>query len=346
VARRSKKKKKLYWIPVLIVLLAGGYFGYVYYQKWFAPNVVKTGKLYIPTHAGYGQMLDSLRPFLKDTESFEWLARQKKYNLRIKPGRYTLRKNESNNEIINRLRIGAQDEIAIRVGNYSSIFELAGRVAPFLECDSQQIVAAIVTADFSKGYDTANMLHFFFPETYNFHWNTSGTQFVARMKKQYDQFWNEERIQEAKQVNMTPLSVTILASIVQLESAMADEQPRVAGLYLNRLKKGMKLDADPTVIYAMKRAEGFKRKIQRVYYKNLFIESPYNTYRYKGLPPGPICMPNTSALNAVLHPVQHNYLFFVADPQKPGYHIYAETLQQQEENADRYRKWLDQNKIQ
>lgn len=331
---------------LLAVLLAlGGYFGYYYYKKWFAPNVKETGKLYIPTNASYSQVLDSIRPLLNDPESFDWLARQKKYNSRIKPGRYSIKKGESNNELVNKLRIGDQDEISIRIGNYASIYELAGKVGPFLETDSAGLVAAITTADFTRGYDTANMLVFFFPETYNFHWNTSGAAFVKRMKTQYDKYWTEERQQLARDRNMNPMQVTTLASIVQLESAMPDEQPRVAGLYLNRLKVGMKLDADPTVIFAMKKAEGFTRKINRVYYKNLAIESPYNTYRYKGLPPGPICMPNASALEAVLHPAEHKFIYFVADATRPGYHVYAATLQEQEVNANKYREWQNAHNV-
>lgn len=348
MAKRKRKSSSKKYIGVLLALLviAGGYGGFFYYQKWLKPNISHSGKLFIPTGAGYRQVLDSIRPFLKDTESFEWLARQKKYNHRIKPGRYTLSKNESNSSVINRLRLGEQDEIGIRIGNYASIFELAGRVGPLLETDSAGLVKAILEADFVKGYDTAALIFFFFPDTYNFHWNTSGKAFVDRMKQQYDRYWTDEKIQQAKDKQMTPLEVTTLASIVQLESAKTDEQPRVAGLYLNRLKAGMKLDADPTVIYAMRKAEGFKRKIYRVYYKNLAIESPYNTYKYKGLPPSPICMPNKSALEAVLHPAEHSYLYFVADPQRPGYHVYAATLKEQEENADKYRKWADTNKVQ
>ncbi len=348
MARRKKKNKnsgKYIALLLVVILSLGGYFGYFYYNKWLAPNVKETGKLFIPTNASYAQVLDSIRPMLKDPESFDWLARQKKYNSRIKPGRYSIRKGESNNELVNRLRMGEQDEIAIRIGNYSSIYELAGKVGAFLETDSAGLVAAIATADFTRGYDTANMLVFFFPETYNFHWNTSGAAFVKRMKSQYDKYWTEERQQQARDRNMTPMQVTTLASIVQLESAMSDEQPRVAGLYLNRLKVGMKLDADPTVIFAMKKAEGFKRKIYRVYYKNLAIESPYNTYRYKGLPPGPICMPNVSALEAVLHPAEHKFIYFVADATRPGYHVYAATLAEQEVNANKYREWQNAHNV-
>ena len=337
-------KKTLIWLLLLIVI-GGGYFGYYFYQKLYAGNMVKSGKLYIPTGASYMQVLDSIAPFLDNKEHFDWVAQKKKYPGLIKAGRYTIQKGENNTELINKLRTGAQDEIAIRIGNYSSIFELAAKIAPFLETDSAAIIATITTDDYSKGLDTAEMLYYFMPETYNFHWNTSAKQFVQRMKEQYNRFWTNERKQQAALLNMSQLEITTLASIVQLESAVREEQPRVARLYLNRLRIGMKLDADPTVIFAMKKASGFSQKIQRVYNKNLQIESPYNTYRYKGLPPGPICMPNPSALEAVLKPARHNYLYFVADPAKPGYHIYAATLQEQEKNAAVYRRWLNEKNI-
>jgi UPF0755 protein len=338
----SSKIGPVILIIILIAALGGGYF---YYKNWLQPNTVKSGKLYIPTGAKYSQVLDSIRLFLKDEASFEWLAKQKKYPQSIKPGRYTIKKNESNSSIINRLRIGEQDEIAIRIGNYSSIYELAGKMGSLLEADSGQLMEAMTSADFAKGYDTAALIYFYFPNTYNFHWNTSATQFVSRMKKEYDKYWTNTKNQEASNMNMTPLQVTTLASIVQLESAQTDEQPRIAGLYLNRLKIGMKLDADPTVIFALKKADGFRTEIHRVYYKNLSIESPYNTYRNAGLPPSPICMPNKSALEAVLHPAKHNYLYFVADPKKPGYSIYATTLAEQEANAAKYRDWANQNNV-
>ena len=333
-------------LPVLIILLLiGGYLAFEGYKRWLMPNTVKTGKLFIPTNATYTQVLDSLKPFLKDVTTFNWLARQKKYDNRIKPGRYSIGKNENNSTLINRLRSGAQDEISIRIGNYSSIYELAGKMGSLLEPDSASIVEAIVSADFAQGHDTAALVAFFFPNTYNFHWNTSGKAFVMRMKTQYDKYWTGARIQDAMDKKMTPLEVSTLASIVQLESSKTDEQPRVAGLYLNRLNIGMKLDADPTVIYAMRKAAGFKQKIQRVYNKNLEIVSPYNTYKNKGLPPGPICMPNQSALDAVLHPAEHKYLYFVADPSRPGYHLYATTLEEQEKNATIYREWLNRNNV-
>ena len=346
MANQGRKPGKNYLLIILLILLiAGGYFCFDGYKKWLMPNTVKAGKLFIPTNAGYAEVLDSLKPFLENRATFEWLAKQKKYTRHIRPGRYTIHKGESNNALINRLRSGAQDEIAIRIGNYSSIFELAGKVGSVLETDSASLVQAIVSADFAKGIDTAMLVAFYFPDTYHFHWNTSGAAFVSRMKQQYDRYWTPERIQEASGSNMTPLQVATLASIVQLESSKTDEQPRVAGLYLNRLKIGMKLDADPTVIYAMRKAAGFRQRIERVYNKNLEIVSPYNTYKNNGLPPGPICMPNQSALDAVLHPADHQFLYFVANPEKPGYHVYATTLEEQEKNAAIYRQWLNAHNV-
>ncbi|MFT4061302.1 MAG: endolytic transglycosylase MltG [Edaphocola sp.] len=349
MARRKNKKpnNSALWAVLLVIVVAGAACGgYFYYTRWLVPNIRKEGKLFIPTGATYNQALDSIAPFLENKETFAWLARHKNYQAKIWPGRYTVKTGESNQELLQRLLYGVQDEIPIRIGNYSSIFEMAGRVAPLLETDSAKMVAAMLEADFAKGCDTAALTAFYFPDTYNFHWNTSAAQFVKRMKSVYDQYWTAQRIAEAQAQNLTPMQATTLASIVQLESAHADEQPRVAGLYLNRLKIGMKLDADPTVIYAKKKAEGFNTKIQRVYYKDLAIASPYNTYRVAGLPPSPICMPNKSAMEAVLHPVRHDFLYFVADPSKPGYHIYARTLAEQEKNAATYRQWLNKNNIQ
>jgi len=310
-----------------------------------AKNVPAEAKLYIPTNATFNQLLDSIRPLVKDVKSFEKLAIKKGLKKHFYSGRYTLKAGMTNKEIVQLILTGKQDEIPVRVGNYASVLELAGRMATVFEADSLSILEAIVAAEHHKGLDTAKMLYSFIPNTYNFHWNTSGSQFVQRMKKEYDNFWTEERLALARAANMTPLEVTTLASIVQLESAKPDEQPKVAGLYLNRLREGRKLDADPTIVFIKKMQNGFKTKVSRVYYKDLDIVSPYNTYRNKGLPPGPICMPNPSAIDAVLRPEQHSYYYFVADTARPGYHIFAETLSEHERNANAYRKWANNNNV-
>jgi len=343
--RKKKNSPTVRTLVLAVILLAAAACGHFYYRNWLQPNTVKSGKLYIPTGADYKQVMDSLRPFLEHESTFEWLAARKKYPQLVKPGRYTLHKGEGNSALINRLRLGQQDEIAIRIGNYASIYEMAGKLGALLEPDSAKLVAAMTGAGFAAGYSPDALLFFYFPDTYNFHWNTSAAQFVERMKKVYDQYWTEERKQQAARQQLSPFQATTLASIVQLESGVKQEQPQIAGLYLNRLRIGMKLDADPTVIYALQKAGGFKAPIHRVYFKDLAMDSPYNTYRYRGLPPGPICMPDRSAIEAVLHPAQHDYLYFVADPQRPGYSLFAKTLAEQEANAAKYREWANQNNV-
>ncbi len=308
-------------------------------------NVAREGKLHIPTNATFEQIIDSIQPLLKDAESFREYAQSNDLSKRFYSGRYSIKKGMNNKEIVQMIREGKQDEIAIRIGNYASIIELAGKLGNILEADSSEILDAIVQADFTKDLDTAKKLYFFLPNTYNFHWNTSGELFVAKMYKEYQKFWNQERLSLAQAANMSPLEVTTLASIVQLESAKADEQARVAALYLNRLKMGMKLDADPTIVFIKKMQQGFTQKVSRVYYKDLAIVSPYNTYTNKGLPPGPICMPNPSAIDAVLKPEKHDYIYFVADTAKPGYHLFARTLKEQELNAAAYRAWANKNNV-
>ncbi len=310
-----------------------------------ADNVKQEAKLHIPTGANFQQIIDSISPLVKDLKSFESFAKKQGMEKRFYSGRYTLKPDMSNKEIVLMIQEGKQDEIAIRIGNYASITELAGKMAGVLEPDSISILSALVSSDFTKGFDTAQKLYLFLPNTYNFHWNTSGNQFVEKMQKAYEKFWTDERGQKAAIAKMSPLEVTTLASIVQLESAKPDEQAKVAALYLNRLRIGMKLDADPTIVFLKKMQNGFTQKVSRVYYKDLAIQSPYNTYLNKGLPPSPICMPNPSAIDAVLNPEQHDFIYFVADTARLGYHLFAKTLEEQEKNAKAYRAWADNNNV-
>lgn len=308
-------------------------------------NVIRESKLYIPTNASFQQIIDSLKPLVTDLSSFESYAKSKKLDTRFYAGRYTLKPKMKNSELVSMIQQGLQDEIPIRIGNYASIMELSGKMASILEADSVELLQSIMNATYLDGLDTAKRLYGFIPNTYNFHWNTSGDQFVSKMKQEFEKFWTKDRTNLAEQSKMSPLEVTTLASIVQLESSKEDEQAKVAGLYLNRLKIGMKLDADPTIVFLKKQQNGFKEKVSRVYYKDLAIPSPYNTYINKGLPPSPICMPNPSAIDAVLNPMQHNYIYFVADTTKAGYHLFATTLAEQERNAKAYRTWANNNNV-
>ncbi|RYD53383.1 MAG: endolytic transglycosylase MltG [Sphingobacteriales bacterium] len=332
---------KLYIGFVLLLLLGGcGYF------DRSKENVGADFKLFLPTGATYQTLLDSVAPHVENIEAFKNAASSMRLK-RIYPGRYTFRKGETNKIIIDKLLTGKQDEIDITVGNYNSIFELSGKLDPLLETSAAQIIAAIARRDEAKGLDSLQWIYFLAPNTYRFNWTQTPDEIIAKIALPYQKYWTAEKRDQLNASGLTELQATTLASIVQLESYQKDEQPRVAGLYFNRLKLGMKLDADPTVIFAKKQQQGtWTTKIERVYFKDLRIPSPYNTYVNKGLPPGPVCMPNPSAMDAVLAPQKSDFIYFVADPSRPGYHLYAKTLAEQEKNAAVYRNWVKQNNIQ
>lgn len=311
-------------------------------------NVSEDNHLYIRTGASYEEVLDSLDGKLTDLESFKKYAASKGYGSTIKPGKYKLSKGESNKKLVNDLIIGNQVEVKVRIKNEPTIFHLAGSVSKQIEADSTQIVQAII--DWAKKNDATlnaeTVKQYFIPNTYNYYWPTSSEEFVQKMKSEYDKVWNDERKAKAKAMDFSPLQVTILASIVQLEASKPDEQPKVAKAYLNRLAIGKKLEADPTSIYAYKLQNGFDQIIQRVKSGHLATPSDYNTYRVKGLPPAPICLPNVSAIDAVLNPDSHDFIYFCADPDRPGYHSFTNDYEEHERNAAKYRKWLEERGIQ
>lgn len=311
-------------------------------------NVKEDGFVYIRTGADFQDVLDSLSTKLKDLKSFESYANSKDYPLNVKAGKYKLTEGTTNKDLVQRLITGKQEEVGVMIRNEPTIFHLAGSVSKKIEADSTQIVQAII--DWAKQKDsnlTAETVKIYFiPNTYNYYWPTTGDQFVQKMISEFDKVWTEERQQKASAMSFTPLQVFTLASIVQMESAKVDEQPQVAQAYLNRLEKGMKLQADPTSIYAYKLQNGFDHKIQRVKSNHLIVPSDYNTYRVTGLPPAPICLPNLTAVDAVLNPEKHSYVYFCADPDRPGYHSFANTYEEHKKNAAKYRAWLEEKGIQ
>ncbi|MEX0361248.1 MAG: endolytic transglycosylase MltG, partial [Allomuricauda sp.] len=196
------------------------------------------------------------------------------------------------------------------------------------------------------GFNEDTKLAMYLPNTYEFFWNTSGDGFRDRMYKEYKRFWTEERLEKAKKQNLTAEQAISLAAVVQKETVKSDERPRVAGVYLNRIKKGILLQADPTVIFAIKKETGnYDTIIKRVLYRDLEIDSPYNTYKNAGVPPGPITMPDITSIEAVLNPEKHDYLYFVADVSNFGYHMFAETLAQHNRNKVQYIRWLNQQNV-
>ena len=225
---------------------------------------------------------------------------------------------------------------------------LAGRISTQIEADSLELFSVMSSPEFMKtnGFTSRTALGMYIPNSYQFFWNTSAEQFRERMLKEYHRFWNDERLAKAKAIDLSPEKVLTMASIVQKETAKVDERKRVAGVYMNRLKIGMPLQADPTVIYAIKHMTGdFDQVIKRVLYKDLELDSPYNTYKYAGLPPGLITMPDISSIDAVLNYENHDYFYFVADVKNFGYHKFAKTLSQHNVNRQEYVKWINQQGV-
>ncbi len=341
--------KKILWTVAVLGLLVCGFFAYQIYSAIFDPNTKfnnDTAFVFIPSDGDFTDVLERLGPLIKDEASFSAVAKRKGYITNIKGGKYRIKKGMNNNEIINSLR---SNNIPVRVSfnNQESLGDLAERIGSQLEADSTELLSAFNSADFLKenGFNEDTKLSMYLPNTYEFFWNTSAEGFRDRMHAEYQKFWNETRVQKAKQQNLTPAQVISLASIVQKETVKIDERPRVAGVYLNRLQKGILLQADPTVIYAIKKETGnYDTIIKRVLYRDLEIDSPYNTYKNRGIPPGPIAMPDISSIDAVLNPEEHNYLYFVADVSNFGYHMFAETLAQHNRNKVQYVRWLNAKK--
>ncbi len=342
--------KKILVVILLMGAVAGVIFAYSVYGKFFDPNTTfnnEEANVYIRTGAMYGDVREELKPFIEDMESLDAVAQRKGYINNIRPGHFVIKKNSGNNDIINSIRSG-NIPVKISFNNQERLVDLAGRISQQLEADSTALIKAFTDEEFleKNNLTKETALTMYIPNTYEFYWNTDAIDFRDRMAKEHDRFWNEDRLAKAKKLNLTPTEVYTVASIVQKETARVDERPRVAGVYLNRLKRGMKLDADPTVIYAVKKQKNdFDIVIKRVLYKDLETDSPYNTYRYPGVPPGPIFMPDISAIDAVLNPELHDYIYFVANVSKPGYHMFAKTAAQHNANRRQYIEWINKQGI-
>lgn len=337
--------KKIILYVSLVVLAAMAYFGYKVYSIVFIPNTSfnqSEVSVYIPTNSNYEEVKEILSPFLKDMDKFTALAEQKKYNTNVKAGKFILKKDMNTNAIISALRNSVP--IKVTFNNQERVEDLAARISTQIEADSTSLMNAFTDESFLKenGFTSENVLAMFIPNTFEFYWNTSAEKFRDKLAKEYIKFWNDERKAKAEKQGLTPIEVSILASIVHKETAKVDERSKVAGVYLNRLKKGMPLQADPTVIYSVKKVNNdFGIVIKRVLNKDLVVNSPYNTYQNAGLPPGPIFMSDVSALEAVLNPEQHNYIYFCASVTNFGYHEFAATVSEHQANARKYYDWLN-----
>lgn len=324
--------------------IVAGVRGYQLYQFVFQENVRSDYVLLIHKNDSYKSIEAQLEndAVLHSIRAFKWVAKKKKYPENIKPGRYKLAKGMTTNELVNRLRSGAQSPVDITFNNVRFKEDLAGKVSKYIIADSLSILQLFSDSVQIKkwGFTPENFRAMFIPNTYEMYWTTTAEEFAQRMNAEYKKFWNETRRQKAKTINISPEEVSILASIVQSETIKKDELSRVAGLYVNRLHKGIPLQADPTVKYALG-----DFSIKRVLNKHLEIDSPYNTYKYAGLPPGPICFPELTTLDAVLNYEKHKYIFMCAKDDFSGYHNFAITNAQHERNAAKYRAALDKKKI-
>lgn len=340
--------KKILLVISICIALFLAYLSYAIYQSVFEPNTnfdSDQKELFISKRDNIDSLLKNLSPYLKDVESFINVAKRKQYEL--KAGHYVLSKGMNNNEIVNLLR-SRNTPVDVTFNNAENIKELSGKLATQFYADSLSFLEVLQHTRFltQKGVSAQQSLSFYIPNTYEFYWNSSPEEVQNRLLKQYETFWNSTREQKRKSLNLSRLEVSVLASIVQKESAKVEERARIAGVYMNRLNRDMKLQADPTVIYALK--EKYNRPdtiIRRVLNKDLKIDSPFNTYKYYGLPPAPLIMADVSSLDAVLNYEKHDYLYFVASITQPGYHTFAKTLREHNRNARKYRRWIDEQKI-
>ena len=339
------KKLALTIFAVLIVLLL--LVAYNFYTKIYAPNVTEDTAVYIPTDASFDKVKDALKPYIDNTSSFQWVAEKKNYPNVIKPGKYLIKKGMSNNELIDLLRSGKQTPVMVTFNNQDTLEKLSERLAEQLEPDSLQLLNTFLDTDFlqKNNLSKKSVLGIFIPNTYELYWNASAKKLRDRMLHEYNTFWNKSRINKAKELGLTKQEVITLASIVQKETSRPIERPSVAGLYLNRLRSNWALQADPTIIYALKQKYGEDYEVKRVLNKDLTIASPYNTYIHTGLPPSLIAMPDISSIDAVLNPKNHDYYYMCASVTNIGYHEFARTLAQHNKNAAKYQQWISKQGI-
>ncbi len=338
------KPGKLTVIIIGALLIIFGIRAFELYGYIFKPNVAQDCVIFIPSGSSFDQVENILteQKVFKNMKAFEWIANRKQYKSSIKPGRYELKEGWSTNVVVNKLRSGNQDPVKLTFSNVRLFSELAGKISHYIETDSISLLQKFTDSNTIKKYqfEKTSFPAMFIPNTYEFYWTTSADQFLERMYAEYKHFWTPERMKKAKDQGLTTVEVTTLASIVQEETAKNEEKPAIAGLYLNRLKMGMILQADPTIKYAL---QDFG--IRRITNDMLQIDSPYNTYKNAGLPPGPINFPETSSIDAVLNPKQHNYIYMCAKEDFSGFHNFATNLTDHLKNASRYQKALNQKKI-
>lgn len=315
------------------------------YWKAFSANTKFSEKekyIYVPTGSTYEDVLQLLSAEVNDIENFKFIAGIRSYDKNVFPGRFLLKNGMGSFAIVSALR--HNEPLQLSFNNQETIEKLVSRLATQLEADSLSLMQSFKEPIFLKdnGFNDETILAMFIPNTYEVKWNIAPNDFRDKMAKEFKKFWNEDRIAKAKAIDMTPVEVMTLAAIVHKETVKPDERPRVAGVYLNRLRTEMPLQADPTIIFALrKQANNQDLVIKRVFEGDLRVNSPYNTYVHLGLPPGPVAMPDISAIDAVLNAEKHNYIYFCASVERFGYHEFAATFAEHGVWAKKYRDWVE-----
>ncbi|MFC0263984.1 endolytic transglycosylase MltG [Fontibacter flavus] len=342
------KKTKIYLIVIITFSVLLTSLSFYFYQAFFSPNALidkdEPYTLKIPSNAVFKNVSDSLynNNVINDVITFSFVAKVMKYQEAVKPGLYTIPPRTNNLNLVRLLRSGKQTPVNVTFNNVRVKEDLAEKITRNLEISEDQFLNLVMDSVYIRkfGFEEETIMAMFIPNTYEMWWNSSPENLFDRMYKEYERFWTEDRKQKAAKIGLSPLEVSTLASIVQAETQKADERARVAGVYMNRLKIKMPLQADPTLVFA---AGDFS--IKRVLNIHKEIDSPYNTYKYAGLPPGPINLPEISALDAVLNYENHQYLYFCAKDDFSGYHAFATNLTEHLNNARRYQNALNQAKI-
>ena len=343
-----EKRKKFTLVLLIGISVLAISMTFYFYQVFFSPNtMVQSDQPYllkIPSNSVYKNVVDQLYndKVINDALSFGFVSKILGYQDDVKPGLYRVEAKMNNLQLVRMLRSGAQLPVKVTFNNVRTKTDLAEKITANLEVTEEQFLEMIQDSVFIRKFDfeEETIMSMFIPNTYEFWWNTSPEELFDRMHKEYQRFWTEERKQKAQAMGLSQKQVSTLASIVQAESQKADERPRIAGVYLNRLRIGMPLQADPTLVFA---AGDFS--IKRLTGVHMAIDSPYNTYKYAGLPPGPINLPDINSLDAVLNAEQHKYMYFCAKEDFSGYHAFAVTYNEHINNARRYQRALNAAKI-
>ena len=343
----KKKQRKKIWLfaaGTLAVLLAAAAMTFYLALNNKKVDNAETVVLYIPTGSNYTQVIDTLciKQCLKDTSFFAMLARYKKYPAHVRPGRYVVEPEMSVNALVNKLKSGSQDAQQVTIGKFRTKEALAGRLARKFEFDSAQMMKALNNDSLMRdlGFSCETAIAIFVPNSYDFYWTTTPNDFLQRMKEENDHFWTDSRKRKLEKTGLSRIEAITLASIVEEETNKDDEKANIASVYLNRLRKGMLLQADPTVKFAV---QDFS--LRRILNKHLQFDSPYNTYIYKGLPPAPICIPSQASIDAVLEDKKTDYFYFCAKEDFSGYHNFASSVAEHNINATKFRNELNRRKI-